>query len=115
MREGGEGRDAALRDVVSSVLNAVRYVGNMGEVYGSLKLGNVYWNPENGSTKLELPEMRAVVEMRGITAEDDLRNLREILKTCKSVAKSEALRRALEGAEEICARQEVGKKEGSDG
>ena len=115
MREGGEGRDAALRDVVSSVLNAVRYVGNMGEVYGSLKLENVYWNPENGSTKLELPEMRAVVEMRGITAEDDLRNLREILKTCKSVAKSEALWRALEGAEEICARQEVGKKEGSDG
>ena len=53
--------------------------------------------------------------MRGITAGDDLRNLREILKTCKSVAKSEALRTALEGAEEICARQEVGEKEGGDG
>ena len=110
---GCDGRDEALRDVVSSVLNAVRYVENMGEVYGSLKLGNIYWNPENGSTKLELPEMRSVVETRGITAEDDLRNLREILKTCKSVARSEALRTALEEAEEICARQqEVGKKEG---
>ena len=110
-----EGRDAALRDVVSSVLSAVRYVEGLGEVYGSLRLGNVFWNPENGSTKLELPEMRAEVERRGISATDDRRSLREILKTCRGAAKSEALRTALEGAEEICAQGEVEARGRSDG
>lgn len=101
--------------MVSSVLNAVRYVGNMGEVYGSLRLENVFWNPENQSTKLELPELRREVERRGGSVAEDVRSLREIVEVCKKAAKSEAIRAALERVEEICARQEVGEREGSEG
>lgn len=98
-----------LRDVVVGIVYAIRYVINMGEVYGSLTLGNVFFNPTTKTVKLELPALRATVDRQGLTVQEDYRKLKEILKTLSSVAKEISLRTVLLKASELCDLQNVGK------